>query len=48
MSTAVIRSALCSFLTDQGCLDGVEHLKKVKDEVRKFITAIVEDENHLS
>lgn len=47
MSTGVVRSALCSHLTDQG-LDSVEHFRKIKEEVRQFVQVISQDDDHLS
>ena len=48
MSTAVERSVLCSFLTDQDCLESVERVKQSTEEVRKFIQSITEDDSHLN
>ncbi len=48
MSTAVVRSVLCSFLTDQDCLEGVERFKGLREEVRQFVQMIAMDDTRLS
>ena len=49
MSTAVVRSALCSLLTDQDvdCLESIGKYKEKREEVIKFVHAITKDETHL-
>lgn len=48
MSTAVVRSAICSLLVDQDCLESIQCVKEVKEEVRQFIYAITVDDSHLN
>lgn len=45
MSTAVVRSAICSLLVD---LESIQRVKEVKEEVRQFIHAITVDDSHLN
>ena len=44
MGTGVVRSGLCNVLTDEEHLDEVDRSKKVKDEVRKFLQNLNDDE----
>ena len=48
MATALVRAALCSFLTDPDFLDDGECSKTAKEEVRKFLQAITEDDCSLN
>lgn len=47
MATGVVRSGLCNVLTDEEHLDEVDQSKKVKDEVRKFLQSLNDDEASL-
>ena len=47
MSTAVVRSAICSLLIDQDCLESVQQYRDTKEEVRLFVQAITKDDSHL-
>lgn len=48
MSTGVVRSAICSLLVDQDCLESIQHFKEIKEEVRQFVQAITKDDSHLN
>ena len=45
MATARVRAALCSFLTDPSFLEDVERSKTAKEQLRKFLQAIPEDDS---
>ena len=44
MATALVRAALCSILTDADSLQSVGAYRMAKEEVRKFLQIITEDE----
>ena len=48
MSTAVVRTVLCSFLIDQDCLGGIECFRESREEVRVFMQTISKDDAHLN
>ncbi len=47
MSTAVVKSAICSLLVDQDCLESVQRYRETKEVVRLFVQAITKDDSHL-
>ena len=47
-SNVVVRTVLCSFLTDQDYLGGIECFKESREEVRLFMQAIAKDDAHLN
>lgn len=50
MSTALVRAALCSLLTeaDKECLESVGGYRKAKEEVRQFLQVITQDDEYIS
>ena len=48
MSTAVVRTVLCFFLTDQDFWGSMECFKESREEVRVFMQTIAKDDAHLN
>ncbi len=45
MASGNLKAALCSVLTDYDHLDGVGRCKQAKDDVRKFMTAVMKNDS---
>ncbi len=45
MAGGKVRAVLCSLITDNDHLDGFERSKAAKDDIRKFLTAVVEKDS---